>query len=109
MLKIYVAGPISAKDDYGINDNVQAGILVGREIAKMGFYPFIPHLYWFAGFDFTWSEWINFDDVWLRQCDALYYMSSSPGADIELEHAKELGMPIFFTLSELQEWKPGEE
>lgn len=43
-----------------------------------------------------------FDEQWLRCCDALFYIAPSPGTDIELALAKELGMYIFYSLDEVE-------
>jgi hypothetical protein len=38
---------------------------------------------------------------WLKKCDAILYYASSPGADRELEFAKENGIAVFFSIKEL--------
>ena len=100
-MRIYVAGPISAETHTKMALNVFQACLVAKEIIKKGHFPFIPHLFWFLGLDRSWQWWMDFDDVWLRQCEALYYIGPSPGADIELAKAKERGMKTFFSLDQL--------
>lgn len=88
-MRIYIAGPISADTHDKMAWNVFKAIYIAKDIIKKGHFPFIPHLFWILGLDRSWQWWIDFDDVWLRQCDALFYMGPSPGADIELARAKE--------------------
>lgn len=100
-MRIYIAGPISADTHDKMAWNVFKAIYIAKDIIKKGHFPFIPHLFWFLGLDRSWQWWIDFDDVWLRQCDALFYMGPSPGADIELARAKERGLKIIYSLDEL--------
>jgi len=48
-----------------------------------------------------------YDDVWLQQCEALFYIGPSKGADIELARAKELGLQIFHELKEVPDMRGG--
>ena len=45
-------------------------------------------------------EW---DIEWLVECDALLFLGSSPGADIELKAAQELGLKIYYSTDEVPE------
>jgi uncharacterized protein DUF4406 len=38
---------------------------------------------------------------WLPRCDALYLIGHSPGANIELSYARELGLPVFERLADV--------
>lgn|SRR5665647_1259856 len=107
-LKIYVAGPYSADTEVGRLDNVQKAFDIALELMKKGHYPYIPHASHFIdlyaqekGMNLSWDYWIKFDDAWVTSCDALFYISSSRGADIELDRAIELGLEIFNDLSEV--------
>jgi hypothetical protein len=49
--------------------------------------------------------WYQYDLEWLEVCDALFRLpGESHGADKEAERAKELGIPVFTSISELREW-----
>ena len=121
-LRIYVAGPYSAKTKADhiltahtviqeVARNVDKAIEIGLSLIEKGHYPFIPHLshyihtnhfckkdygYWYYEFDntflYNWAE-------------ALYYISSSGGADAELELAKKLGLQVFYNLDDVPEAK----
>ena len=103
MKKIYVAGPYSASDARKVQANVNEAIRIGCELIKKGYAPFIPHLSHYIWIhpdgDFGYEVWTNLDFVWLDHCDAFFYMESSNGADKELEYAKKMGIPIYYSLS----------
>ena len=101
-LKIYVAGPTSAATRKGILANVEVAKKVTVELMKKGHYPYTPHLLCLLEHDQPWEFWMAFDEQWLRCCDALFYIAPSPGTDIELALAKELGMYIFYSLDEVE-------
>ena len=100
-LRVYVAGPISADTHTKIALNVFQACWIAKGIILKGHFPFIPHLLWFLGLERSWEWWMEFDDIWLRQCEALFYIGPSRGADIELARAKERGLKIFYSLDEL--------
>ena len=66
---------------------------------QRGFVPFVPHLTVFYNLQsfHTYEEWMEYDFTWLDVCDALFRMPDrSPGADREVEKAKEWGKPVFY-------------
>lgn len=102
---IYIAGPLSAPTEEQRLANVYRAIDAGLAVYRKGHIPFIPHLSHWAdrraeelGLPMEWEDWMAIDDAWLRECDALLYLGSSPGADIELQRAMDLGLDIYFTL-----------
>lgn len=107
-MKIYCAGPYSADTEVGRLDNVKKAFDVALVLMKKGHYPYIPHLSHFLDvyaqekeINLSWEYWMQFDDAWVLGCDALFYIASSRGADIELARAKELGIKIFTSLDEV--------
>ncbi len=49
---------------------------------------------------------MELDMVWVAQCDAVYRLpGASTGADMELELAHKLNIPVFHGLRELEEWR----
>jgi hypothetical protein len=107
-LKVYIAGPYTAQTEEQMVTNVNAAIDASFIIYSRGHFPYIPHLTHFidqrakeVGFRLEWEDYIRWDLVWLEGCDALLYLGSSRGADMELEAAKKAGKKIFYSLSEI--------
>jgi len=98
-MKIYIAGPYTKGD---LMTNIRRAIQVGENLANIGHIPFIPHLtaFWHMvtphdDVDF----WYAYDNEWLRVCDAVFRFSGeSVGADKEVELARELGLPIYYSI-----------
>lgn len=109
-LLIYVAGPYSADTGRQRAFNVCRALEAGLAILEKGHWPFIPHLTHF--FD-KWHCWEGFepaieaetymqwDFVILRRCDGLLYLSPSPGADRELELARQIGVPFWTSIEDV--------
>ena len=104
-LKVYLAGPISIGNK---RRNVQLAIDTGAELLRRGFNIYVPHL------DFFIAEWNNDIAAWtleqfleidlplLELCDALLRLpGESRGADLEVEHAGRMGIPVFTTIDAL--------
>lgn len=107
-LKIYVASPLKAETEEERLKNVNTAIDAGISIFLKGHYPYIPHLIHFIeerakenGVNISKGNWMIWDIEWLKMCDALLYLNSLPGADIELETAKNLGIKIFYSIDEI--------
>lgn len=103
-LRVYVAGPISKGDVF---DNIIRGIKVGRQLVHDGLSPYVPHFdaYMFSWGDsdgnntgaLTWNEYLEWDLEWSVLAEAVYRLSgASVGADLEVQHALERGIPVFF-------------
>lgn len=102
--KVYIAGPY-AKGDVG--SNVAHAIEVGDIIAYHSMVPFIPHLthFWEKQSPHPYSFWIDYDNQWLPICDALYRIKGeSTGSDEEEALARGLGIPVFYSLTDLVWW-----
>jgi hypothetical protein len=107
-LKIYIAGPYSAETEEQRVKNVNAAIDASFEVFAKGHFPYVPHLTHYVdaranevGHNLTWEDYIRWDMPWVRVCDALLFLRSSRGADLELQEAKNLGKQIFYTLGEI--------
>jgi hypothetical protein len=107
-LKIYIAGPYTAATEAERVKNVNAAIDASFVLYSQGHYPYIPHLTHFidqrakeVGFTLEWEDYIRWDLTWLEFCDALLYLGSSRGADLELKAAQKAGKLIFYSLSEV--------
>lgn len=107
-MKIYVAGPYSASTLNGKIQNTNAAIDAAVKLLAKGHYPYIPHLTHFVdrraaeiGITIEWEEYIRWDLVWLDLCDALLYLGSSRGADLELQFALKKGKRIYYGVGEI--------
>jgi nucleoside 2-deoxyribosyltransferase len=100
-MKIYIAGPYSKGD---VAENVRTAIHAGDYCAHFGHTPFIPHLthFWHFLIHHEYEFWMQQDEAWLRECDAVLRLAGeSAGADREVEIAKSLNMPIFYSVFEI--------
>jgi hypothetical protein len=112
-MKIYVSGPFSSDPD-GIfhNDkkimemNKSIARKIGIELAKLGHNPYVPHTH-IGG----WESELSYDEImrvhltFVRDwADALFFIGPSKGADIEKAEAEALGIPVFTSLEEVEEF-----
>lgn len=103
-MRIYVAGPYSAKDKHRVEVNVANAVACAENISRMGHTPFIPHLthFWHKLFDHDYEFWMQQDLQWLRLCDAVFRMPGvSNGADREVAVARTIGIPVFYHYNEI--------
>ncbi len=111
--RVYVSGPYTSHITEKLLANVARAIRVAERILKLGGVPFVPHLTHFWETKFYHHRpifWLAYDRVWLACCDLMFRLpGKSTGADIEEEMAKELGIPCFHKISdleqELKKWK----
>lgn len=108
---IYIAGPYTAETEEGRLENVYQAFQVAAELLQRKHTPFIPHLTHFydqwaarAGNRPSYEEYMAWDEAWLERCDALYFIGPSPGADREFAAAKNLGIPIFTQMWQVDLW-----
>ncbi len=101
MKRVYVSGPYSKGDPAA---NVGHAMKITNYLLNEGFAPFCPHLVHFLHMTQprSWEAWMEYDLIWVKQCEILLRLNGeSKGADIEVEEAKKLGMPIYFDWIEL--------
>ena len=110
MKRVYVAGAISCDHSVGYLDNIRRGMKLSYEVLKAGFAPFVPF------FDYHFSlmgpmseeEYYGYSMAWLEACDAVIVVNEgweeSVGTVREIARARELGMPVFFSLEGLNSW-----
>ena len=105
-MRIYVAGPYSKGD---IAVNVRKAIEAGDKLAELGHIPFVPHLthLWHLVSPKPYDFWLKLDITILEQwAEALIRLpGESKGADMEVARAKELGIPVYYSLDDLMEVK----
>lgn len=97
-MKIYIAGPYTKPNPEW---NTRFAIYTGDYVASLGHTVFIPHLthYWHLVKPHEYEFWMKQDFEWLKMCDALLRIpGESAGADREVQLAKELGMPVYYSI-----------
>ena len=104
IIKVYIASPYTIGD---IAVNVKRQMDVADELINLGFAPFIPllshfqHLYHSQPYEI----WLQLDSEWLTVCDCILRLDgASRGADQEVELAKKLNMPRFYSIRKLCEY-----
>jgi len=105
-IKVYVAGPYTNGD---IAVNVRQNIKIGNELALIGYIPFVPLLshFWHIICPQNCTFWTRLDNAWVSSCDVLLRTSGlSAGADAEVELAKQLGIPVVYSIHELEAKHP---
>lgn len=107
-MKVYIAGPYSAKTKTQVKTNVENAMRAGAQLLRMGHTPFIPHLtHYFhvfttaEGAPFEYEDYMKWDEVWLIACDAFLYLAPSPGTDRERQIALARGMMVFSDINDI--------
>ena len=101
-LRVYIAAPYT-KPDPCINTNRVMN--VANNLMNMGYAPYIPHL---NHFQHTFhprppQDWYDLDIEFLKVCDVVWRLDGeSRGADRETKLAKEIGIPVVYSLRELK-------
>ena len=106
---VYLAGPLSHPDVLHQERNVERAMAVAYDVMLAGHQPIVPHLghyldrYWHTemGESVEYETWMDWALALLERCDCLLYMGSSPGADRELTHAIQRGIPVYGSAGDL--------
>lgn len=101
MKRIYIASPYSIGNR---ESNVNRSLKAANVLIGIGYAPFAPLLSHFQNqlYPRAYETWLGLDLEWLVMCDAVLRLSGpSLGADIEEARAKELGIPVYFTVADL--------
>lgn len=100
--RVYIAAPYTLGD---VAKNVNRVIKVADELVKAGYIPYIPHLthFWHLVSPKEYDFWLEYDhsfiDHWAQIL--LRLDGDSDGADGEARRARELGLPVYYSLGEL--------
>jgi len=114
MIKVYVAGAYSADNVIDVLKNIGRGKSVCADLFLFGFAPFCPwhdSSYVMDRFyeNFTVKQFYEYSIAWLEVSDAMFVihknLETSKGTKAEIEIADSLGIPIFYTLEALLEWR----
>lgn len=107
-LKIYIAGPYTGENEAEVEWNVRKATETGVILFLKGHFPFVPHLTHYIAKaaegrhpPLTWDDYMARDLAWLKEADALFLIAHSPGADLELEEAKRMGLRIFYNFDKV--------
>lgn len=106
---IYIAGPLMDGHTLGPREslkNVRKAMRVYIQLLKKGHIPILPHFSYFAWIeeeeDIPWEAWMTQDYELLNLCDAMFYIGSSKGADIEFTYALKKGMIIYQKIEDVE-------
>ncbi len=103
---VYCAGPIT-KGSYPTN--IRNGINAMKLLNDNGYVPFCPMLDTLYAITFpetTYEQYLDYDFQVIMRCDALFRIpGESKGADLEIEFAHSMGIPVFTDFKELENWK----
>lgn len=102
MKRIYLASAYTLGD---VAVNVKTQMDAADELMNLGYAPFVPLYTHFQHMMHPrpYQDWINIDNEWLTVCDAVLRLpGESKGADAEVELAKELNIPVYYSIRELK-------
>ena len=109
-LRVYVAGSYSGPDVMTVLGNMRRGIRLATAVLQAGFAPFCPwfdHQYCLHA-DIKLSDLYAYSMSYVECADAVLVVpvgaETSKGTQAELKFAEERGIPIFWSLCELQTW-----
>jgi len=108
MKLVYVIGPYRAPTIHGIVENIRLAEALALQVWQSGAACICPHKNT-ALFDGTADDsvWLQGDLEILRRCDAVICTPDwqrSAGSRDEVALARKLGIPVFMTIEELQNW-----
>jgi len=106
---MYIAGKLLDGHKLGYDEglkNWEKIIDVAYKIALKGWGTEIPHHSLFTwnyikkkhGLDLPHEFWMQQDSNKIQVCDALYFLSHSRGADMELQYALDHAMPVYYSV-----------
>lgn len=97
---VYISGKYSGN----VAENVARAKAAALDLLRRGFAPLCPHTM-YDGFDADRNQIISADLELLRRCDAILMLegwNKSEGALLEYQFAQEHGIPIFYSVVELE-------
>jgi hypothetical protein len=100
-LRVYVSGPYTQGDT---EQNVRTAMQAAAALMEAGHAPFCPHLSHYIDIERPqpYDEWLRVDLAWVAVCDAVLRLPGvSPGAEIEVDRAEHLGIPVYYNIGDL--------
>lgn len=101
-VKVFISSPYTLGDTAV---NVRRQIDMSHTLMNKGYSPFVPLFSHFQHMIHPrpYEDWMELDFDWLGSCDCILRLpGESSGADREVEHAKKLSLPVFYSLDELE-------
>jgi len=114
MKRVYVAGSYSSDNVITVLNNMRIGMRLGTQVLLAGYAPFVP---WFDyqfqlmlrdGETLTVQDYYDYSMAWLEASDCVLVVpnsDNSKGTRAEIKRAKELDIPVYYTLAELEYFK----
>lgn len=99
-LFVYISGPITARDEFTIEENVAQAVKVFCRLLRLGVPAFCPHLsasFPSAWLDVPYETWLAYDLAVIDRCSHVLMLprwETSDGAIREHAHAVARGIPI---------------
>lgn len=108
MRVVYVAGPFRGKSHWEIHENIRNAERLALEVWRSGAAALCPHTNTIHFQDVAPDNvWLEGDLAMLERCDGIIMTpdwTRSTGARAEHTHAKNKGIPVFYTIDELKLW-----
>ncbi len=108
MKLVYIAGPFRGKSAWDIECNIRRAETLALEVWQLGAAALCPHcntrFFQNAAPD---EVWLAGDLVMLERCDAVLLTDDwfrSSGAQAEVQHARNLNIPVFTSIAYLSQW-----
>lgn len=113
MKRVYVAGAYSGPDVLSVFGNMRRGIKMAARLFELGFSPFTPWCDWplHMQVELDLDHCYRASMAWLEVSDLVVVVQknseTSKGTQAEILRAKELGIPVFYNISEAIAWRDG--
>jgi len=111
MIKVYIAGKLN-DDAVGYIQNCHRMIRLANDAREAGFAVFVPCIDFLQGVvagDWTYREYFDNSQPWLKSSDAVLVVKegwkTSKGTKREIETAEIHNIPVFFDLKDLAKWR----
>ena len=104
MKRVYIASPYTIGD---VAINVKKQIDAASELIDLGFAPFWPVHSHFLHMVYPkdYERWMEIDFEWIKSCDCLLRLKGeSKGADREVKIAREINIPVMYSVNEVFEF-----
>lgn len=105
---VYISGPIMEGHGQTEKQNVYDGIQIFNQLLLKGIPAYLPHLHINDDvISLMYQSWIEYDLAVIDHCSHMLMMPRwqlSKGSNIEHKYAIERGIPIMYSVEELEEW-----
>lgn len=108
-MRVYISGPISSGGYDALYGNLKNGIVLWRELVRLGFAPYCPHmndLGYIVTEPVTWEDALEVDEEWVDASEVMLRMpGESRGAEREEQFCYDKGIPVVFSVEELLKFR----